>query len=1076
MPTVLTDRCPKCGNAISYTTEATKLQCPFCDYSFLVVEFISERLKMEKAQSDSEQARKDLAAAEAEKAQLQNRLNGTLTALEAIETSQNSGDKKLDSILASLKADRQTHEAMKNLLHAVQQDQRSGQDALTQLLRALMKEQNSAADKLAVVQDLSAQILHAQQSGAKAVEHMQDVVLERIEALDMKARDRFDLFADFRAWSKAMQQADVQRLQKLQASSDTLLQGQKAMTAKLDGLSDAIANTKASVDKGFDELRRKHLDKLIELYHQATGLQHERKFDRAEEKYLELLSEGGPTAQDAEIYWRLLLCHYGVEYQEENGKTIPIILRPDLADPSTMQVRKDLSAHIKTEQQKAHYAERLNKIDSYLQRYREVRLDPAWEFDVFISVKQNDNGRQTKDSDAASELYNYFIQDSALAAKKLRVFNSRYTHLPVGEAYEPYIITALMSAKVLIVVGSSPEYMNSQWVRNEWSRFQYLQERERRQGKTERRLFCYLTGGMQPRQLPAALNPDKQVLTEGPTTGIVLREIMNKAFPDRVAPAPVPAHVPGPKPMETPEAIAKRMKALLMLGQYQQVTELFVSIQKTRAEILLEEPWLCMHALCAQRRVRTIEELAMMGAELCADSLFSFSYRYADASLRSRLDALRESAVLHSKETAYQNARALANKGRYEEASKAFKALRDYKDAAINVNECAYQIAMALMNKSNYQEACRAFKALGDYQGAAAKANECAYRNAMALMNKGNYQEACRTFKTLGDYKDAAAKANECITSQRNETAYKNAMALMNKGNYQEAINAFMVLRSYKDSAEKVTTLRNKEEAYQKAMALMNNGCYQEAANAFEALNHYKDSSGKVKECTIILQSQEKAYQKAVAMMNKGSYEEAINAFKELGDYRNSTTKANECTTLQSKENAYQRAMGLMNNGCYQEAIHAFAILGDYRDSAAKALDNFRKADEAFRERESKAEEQAQRIKQDAEDKRNRHEKSNHAVPPKFQKSKKSFHQTFIGKYWGVPLAAAAILAVLLIGVARLLYVDFGGILSTLSQPFLQNQVSAQDILVFFLCLIPCVSAGCTLLIEIINAIVDYFR
>lgn len=631
MPTVLSDRCPKCGKLISYTAEAAELRCPFCDHSFLVVEFARERLKMEQAEAESKQAREALATAEAEKADLQARLNDTLTALEALK----DVDVKSSDILASLKADRKTHDAMAELLGAIQQGQQSGQDALSQLIRAMMREQTDASGKLSAVQELAAQILRAQQSGAEAVGKMQDEILERIETLDMKARDRVSLFNHFCEWSESMQKADVQRLQTLQGSSDALLQGQQAMTAKLDGLSDAISYLKDDVSKGFDELRKQRLDTLIELYHQATGLQLERKFDKAEETYRKLLATGGADAQDAEIYWRMLLCHYGVEYQDENGKTIPIILRPDLADPSTMQVRRDLSEHIKNNQQRAHYAKRLKQIDAYLKRYREVRMNPAWEFDVFISVKQKDEGHFTHDSDAASELYNYFIQDPMLAAKKLRVFNSRCTPLPVGEVFEPYIISALMSAKVLIVVGSTPEYMESQWVKNEWSRFQYLQEDERKRGKQDRRLFCYLTGGMEPKDLPLALNPDKQVLTEGPKTGFILREIMDKAFPDKGAPAPAP----GPS-TESPEIIANRMKAWLKLGLYQKVIDRYEDLSDTSPEILMGEPWLCLYTLCARTQLSAVELLATATTDLRADPLYKIAYEVADTALRARLDAL----------------------------------------------------------------------------------------------------------------------------------------------------------------------------------------------------------------------------------------------------------------------------------------------------------------------------------------------------------------------------------------------------------------------------------------------------
>ena len=41
----------------------------------------------------------------------------------------------------------------------------------------------------------------------------------------------------------------------------------------------------------------------------------------------------------------------------------------------------------------------------------------------------------------------------------------------LGSAYEPCIFAALNSAKVMLAIGTKPEYFNAVWVKNEWSRF-----------------------------------------------------------------------------------------------------------------------------------------------------------------------------------------------------------------------------------------------------------------------------------------------------------------------------------------------------------------------------------------------------------------------------------------------------------------------------------------------------------------------------------------------------------------------------------------------------------------------------
>ena len=88
-------------------------------------------------------------------------------------------------------------------------------------------------------------------------------------------------------------------------------------------------------------------------------------------------------------------------------------------------------------------------------------------FDVFICYKETDkNGQRTKDSVLATDLYYQLVQEG------FKVFFSRITlEDKLGVAYEPYIFSALNSAKVMIVLGTKPEYFNAVWVKNEWSRY-----------------------------------------------------------------------------------------------------------------------------------------------------------------------------------------------------------------------------------------------------------------------------------------------------------------------------------------------------------------------------------------------------------------------------------------------------------------------------------------------------------------------------------------------------------------------------------------------------------------------------
>jgi hypothetical protein len=124
--------------------------------------------------------------------------------------------------------------------------------------------------------------------------------------------------------------------------------------------------------------------------------------------------------------------------------------------------------------QKPVYEEEAKYIDTVQKGILEIsnKEEP---FDVFICYKESDeNGRRTPDSVLAQELYYQLTREG------FKVFFSRITlEGKLGTAYEPYIFAALNSAKVMVVVGTKPEYFSAVWVKNEWSRYLMLMQEDR---------------------------------------------------------------------------------------------------------------------------------------------------------------------------------------------------------------------------------------------------------------------------------------------------------------------------------------------------------------------------------------------------------------------------------------------------------------------------------------------------------------------------------------------------------------------------------------------------------------------
>lgn len=87
--------------------------------------------------------------------------------------------------------------------------------------------------------------------------------------------------------------------------------------------------------------------------------------------------------------------------------------------------------------------------------------------EVFISFKNSDfSGRQTRDSEIANMLFD------ELNARNIATFQSNRSLLSLGQAaYKRAIDDALESTKVLVVISSDIEFLNSEWVKYEWESF-----------------------------------------------------------------------------------------------------------------------------------------------------------------------------------------------------------------------------------------------------------------------------------------------------------------------------------------------------------------------------------------------------------------------------------------------------------------------------------------------------------------------------------------------------------------------------------------------------------------------------
>ena len=231
----------------------------------------------------------------------------------------------------------------------------------------------------------------------------------------------------------------------------------------------------------------------LSLFNRGTHLRRGGEFDKAAAIYERLIGENDA---DAEAHWNLVLCRYGIEYVQDpaSGERIPTCHRASF-DSILNDVDYQAALQYSDGVARSLYEKEAQRIAS-LQKDILAISQKETPFDVFICYKESDeNGKRTKDSALAQDIY-YQLTDAGY-----KVFFARITlEDKLGQEYEPYIFAALHSAKVMVVVGTKPEYLNAVWVKNEWSRYLALMRTDRS------RLLIPCYRDMDPYDMPEELS------------------------------------------------------------------------------------------------------------------------------------------------------------------------------------------------------------------------------------------------------------------------------------------------------------------------------------------------------------------------------------------------------------------------------------------------------------------------------------------------------------------------------------------------------------------------------------------
>ena len=150
-------------------------------------------------------------------------------------------------------------------------------------------------------------------------------------------------------------------------------------------------------------------EKRVNMYDRANHFRRNNEFDKAMGIYEQILNE---DSTDAEAYWSLVLCRYGIEYVEDpaSHKRVPTVNRAQYTSVfdddnyrSALQYADSL--------QKSVYEDEARVINEIQKGILAISQNEE-PFDVFICYKETDNsGRRTPDSVLANDLYHQLTQE-----------------------------------------------------------------------------------------------------------------------------------------------------------------------------------------------------------------------------------------------------------------------------------------------------------------------------------------------------------------------------------------------------------------------------------------------------------------------------------------------------------------------------------------------------------------------------------------------------------------------------------------------------------------------------------------
>ncbi len=634
-------------------------------------------------------------------------------------------------------------------------------------------------------------------------------------------------------------------------------------------------------------------EKKLALFSRANNLRIKSEFDKAAGIYESIIAE---FRDEAEAYWGLVLCKYGIEYVNDGaGKMIPTCHR---TLPTSVMEDDDF-------QQACEYAEITAKniyrdeakaIDKIQKKILDIALseDP---YDIFICYKETDDvtGARTEDSLIAQDIYSQLLKDG------YRVFFSRVSLRGVaGTEYEPYIYAALSSAKVMLAIGTKHDYYDAVWVKNEWSRFISMMV-----DNTEKVLIpCFRD--MDAYDIPKEFK-NMQALDMGDVTFFAsLMESIGRIV-DKTRVKSVKETIVLNNDTSDIAPLLERGFMFLEDNDWQKADEFFEAV-------LNKDPKngnAYLGKLLADLEVPRFDKLSDFYTSFSGNKHYDKIMRFANSEVKESVKKANDIIVYRNEEArkkdiydkALQMMESAKTEAMFENAGYMFLEVKEYLDAKEKSDECFEKGEIARIKAEEaekdriYNEACEVINSQRDSSNL--------YSKITALEN------AVIKLESLDGWRDSAliiSQQRECIEQLKKSYEEKLAeikrkdnlaRAEQKKKEHRKKIIGTIVLSSIALIVLLVVFLNTIVVPfikYNNAVEYMEAGEYHKAQDVFNSLGDYKDSVEKSRDCSkkILYRQYDENYKRAVSMMNEGKYQEALELFLQIDGFKDSNALADE--------------------------------------------------------------------------------------------------------------------------------------------------------------------------------------